>query len=111
MRILIIGLLVGGAMALEGCVPMMAASAAGAAIRGARGTPASNEGAEPAARAACSARAEQYGVAHVIDVERRSSGKIVVWGTAGEGENRRSFQCAYGSKITSFTLRAITARR
>ena len=111
MRILIIGLLVGGAMALEGCVPLMAASAAGAAIRGVRGTPANNQGLEPAARDACVARAEQYGVAHVIDVERRSSGKVVVWGTAGDGNDRRSFECAYGSKITSFTLRAITERR
>lgn len=111
MRMLIVGLLVGGAMVLQGCVPMVAAGAAGAAIRGARGAPANNEGSEPAARAACVARAEQYGAVHVIDVERRSPGKIVVWGTAGEGESRRSFQCGYGSKITSFTLRAITARR
>ncbi len=111
MRILIIGLLVGGAMALEGCVPMVAASAAGAVIRSAQGNPANNAGSEPAARAACVARAEQYGVAHVIDVERRPSGKIIVWGTAGEGTARQSFECGYGSKITSFTLRAITARR
>ncbi len=52
-----------------------------------------------------------WGAAHINDVERRSSGKIAVWGTVGEGTARQSFECGYGGKITSFTLRAITARR
>ena len=98
-----------GALALQGCVASMAASAVGMAARSARGAPASNEHLKPQATAACSARAAQHGVVRIIDVEQRSEAKIVVWGTAGEGAARRSFECAYGTKITSFKLRTIAA--
>jgi hypothetical protein len=62
---------------------------------------------KPQASAACTARASQYGAVRIIDVEQRSASKIVVWGTAGDGQQRRSFECAYGTSITGFRLRAI----
>ena len=102
---------VAGAVALQGCVAGMAASAVGMAARSARGAPASNEHLKPQASAACSARAAQHGVVKIIDVEQRSEARIVVWGTAGEGTARRSFECAYGTKITGFKLRTIAAAK
>ena len=99
--------LAAGALALGGCVAGMAASAIGMAARSARGQPASNEHLKPEASAACTARASQYGAVRIIDVEQRSASKIVVWGTVGDGKQRRSFECAYGTSITGFKLRAI----
>ena len=100
-------LLAASALALGGCVAGMAASAISMAARSAQGRPASNEHLKPDAEKACSAQAAQYGVVRIIDVEQRTASKIIVWGTAGEGQNRRSFECAFGTKITSFKLRAI----
>ena len=85
----------------------MAASAIGMAARSAQGQQASNEHLKPAASSACSAHASQFGVVHIIDVEQRSSSKIVVWGTVDDGKQRRSFECHYGTRITGFKLRAI----
>jgi hypothetical protein len=103
--------LVAGGFALSGCVASMAASAVGMAARSARGEPVSNAHLRPAAQAACSARAAEHGVVHVIDVEQRSTNRIVVWGTAGEGVQRRSFECGFGTAVTSFKLRAIKPRQ
>jgi len=47
----------------------------------------------------------------VIDVEQHSTSKIIVWGTVGEGQQRQSFQCDFGTKMTGFKLRPITPRR
>lgn len=104
-------LLAACAPALAGCVPMMAASAAGMAARSAQGRPASNEALQPGAREACSVRAAQYGTVHIIDVEQRAVNKIIVWGTVDDGKVRRSFQCNFGTRITGFTLRKINASR
>jgi hypothetical protein len=98
------------AMPLGGCVAGMAVSAvsavgSAAAKGGAQADPNIDVG--PDARAACTARAEQQGTAHVIDVEYRSAGKAIVWGTVGEGAARRSFECRWAGKIVGFTLRAI----
>ena len=98
-------------MATSGCVAGMAASAVGMAARSAQGQPASNEHLKPTATAACSAHASQYGAVHIIDVEQRTSSKIIVYGTVANGRERRSFECAYGTKITGFKLRAITPIR
>ena len=98
------------AIGLGGCVAGMAASAVSMAAREARGAPASNAHLAPAAAAACSAQAAQHGTVKIIDVEQRSASKIVVWGTAGEGAARRSFECAFGTRITGFKLRPIPAR-
>ncbi len=111
LRIHLMFLLAGSALPLGGCVASMAASAASMAARSARGEPESNEHLKPAAEKACSARASQYGAVHIIDVQQREASKIIVWGTVDDGKERRSFECAYGTKITGFELRAITSRR
>ncbi|HEY8593134.1 MAG TPA: hypothetical protein VIL42_09775 [Sphingomicrobium sp.] len=95
------------ALLVGGCVPMMAASAVSTVAASARGAPQSNEALQPIARQQCVARAQQYGAVHVIDVEQRSVGKIIVWGTVGEGASKRSFQCDFGQQINGFKLREI----
>ena len=107
-RILLAALVIGGAASLGGCVAGMAASAVGMAARSARGEPQSNTHLAPAARQACEAHAAQYGAVKIIDVEQRSTSKIIVWGTVGEGAARRSFECSFGTKMSGFKLRAIT---
>ena len=99
--------LAASALALGGCVAGMAASAISMAARSAQGRPVSNEHLKPQASAACTARASPYGAVRIIDVEQRSASKIIVWGTVGEVSERRSFECAYGTSITGFKLRAI----
>lgn len=94
--------------ALGGCVAGIAAGALGAVVRGSQG-----EGGQPsgtAAAQACGGHATQYGAVNIIDVEQHGSSSIV-WGTVGEGEQRRSFRCAYRTRITDFRLRAITPPR
>src|SRR4051794_16649988 len=87
---------------LGGCVASMAVSALGLAAQSARGRPVSNEALQPQAREACTARAAQYGTAHVIDVEQHSIAKIIVWGTVDDGKKKQSFQCDFGARITAF---------
>jgi len=106
-RIVMVPALLASALALNGCMAGLAASAVGAAVDKAQGKPQSNEHLQMEARQACSSHAGQYGTARVIDVEQRSINKIVVWGTVGEGQQRRSFECSYGTKISGFKLRAI----
>ena len=96
--------------ALGGCVAGMAASAVGVAAREARGEPQSNAHLKPAAIAACSARAAAYGTVRIIDVEQRSADRLVVWGTAGEGDSRRSFECGFGTRVSYFRMREIAPR-
>ncbi|MGY4396515.1 hypothetical protein ACVWZA_001695 [Sphingomonas sp. UYAg733] len=110
-RILVWTLLIGSALPLGGCVAAVATSAVGMAVRGAQGEPQNNEQLAPTARQACGAQASQYGTVHIIDVQQSSPSKIVVWGTADDGKQRRSFECRYGTKITGFKLRAIKASR
>ena len=95
------------ALTLGGCVASMVASAAGMAMQAAKGHPQSNASLQPAAQAACSARASQYGSVHIIDVVQKSVDKIVVWGTFGEGPRKRSFECGYKTAITYFKIREI----
>ena len=95
------------APALGGCVAAMALSAADLALRSAEGTPGSNKHLKPQAEAACSAQAAPHGLVTVIDVEQRRVDKIIVWGTAGEGAARRSFECHFTTRITGFKLREI----
>lgn len=94
---------------LGGCVAGMAAGAIGMAVRGSEGP--SNLHLGPAAEQACSAHAAQFGAVHVIDVEQRTTSRIVVWGTVGEGPERRSFQCGFRTRITDFRLRPIAPPR
>jgi ABC-type sugar transport system substrate-binding protein len=100
-------LVLGLAPALGGCVAGMAASAASMAIRGAQGTPQSNAHLKPTAQSVCSAHAAQYGAVHIIDVQQFSPSKIIVWGTVDDGKVRRSFECAFGTRMSGFKLRPI----
>ena len=111
LRILLLPLLVASSLALGGCVAAMAASAASMAAQGARGRPSSNEHLKPAARSECEAHAARHGTVRIIDVEQRTASKIIVWGTVGEGDQRRSFECSYGTRMTGFKLRAIAPGR
>jgi hypothetical protein len=101
------------ALPLGGCVAGMAVGAASAlASQVAKGPPVDpNIDVAPAAREACTARAAQQGEVHVIDVEDRGPGKAIVWGTVGEGPQRRSFECRWAGKIVGFTVRAIARGR
>ena len=110
-RVALAPLLVASGLALGGCVAAMAASAASMAAQSARGRPQSNEHLKPTARTDCEAHAARYGTVRIIDVEQRSTSRIIVWGTVGEGNQRRSFECSYGTQITGFKLRAITPGR
>jgi len=102
-------LIVGAALALGGCVAAIASSAVGMAVRGAKGEPQGNQHLQAGAAKACTAHASQFGTVHIIDVEQSTASKIIVWGTAGEGQARRSFECAFGTNITGFKLRAIAS--
>ncbi|HLL29840.1 MAG TPA: hypothetical protein VK403_02480 [Allosphingosinicella sp.] len=112
MRRPILILLALGALPLGGCAASIAASAVGAAVRAAdKPDRAPKEDPGPAARAACTAHASQYGAVRIIDVVYRSAAKVVVWG-AVEGEGRkRSFQCRWDGKIVGFELKEVGARR
>ena len=98
-------------LALSGCVASMAASAVGAAVTASRGRPVSNEGARETAISQCSALAAPYGAVHVIDVEQRSVERMVVWGTTEGRSGRRSFECAFGTKVAGFKIHPIAAAR
>jgi ABC-type enterochelin transport system permease subunit len=95
---------------LGGCLASLAMSAAGMAMQSAQGEEKSNRHLQPAARAACSAQAAQYGTVHIIDVAQRSVGRIVVWGTVTAAGQRRSFECAFTDKVAGFKLREIRAQ-
>jgi hypothetical protein len=94
-------------LALGGCVPSLLASAAGAAIQSAQPKPQSNAHLKPAAQAACTQNAAQYGTVHIIDVVQRSVDRIIVWGTVDDGKKRRSFECGFKTTVTYFKLRDI----
>jgi hypothetical protein len=98
-------------LVLGGCLPMMAASAVSMAAQGAQGRPQSNAQLAGQAREACTARAAQYGTVRIIDVEQARVDKLIVWGTVGDGPQKQSFQCNFGTKITGVTLRPIAAPR
>jgi hypothetical protein len=95
---------------LGGCLPGLAASAVGAAVRGTQGSPESNAHLRPQAAKACSDHAAQYGAVHIIDVEQRAIDRIIVWGRVETNDGRRSFECAFGTQITSFKLRNVAPR-
>lgn len=103
-------LLASGAL-VAGCVPMMAASLAGMAVKQAQKPGPSNVGLKPQAEAACVQRASAYGAVHVIDVQQKRTDLIIVWGTAGEGAQKRSFECHFRRELVSFQLREIRPAR
>lgn len=95
------------AFALSGCVAGLVASAAGMAVQAGQERPQSNAHLQPHAKAACTKHAGQHGTVHIIDVVQRSVDTIVVWGTADDGNKRRSFECRFKTAITFFKLRDI----
>ncbi|WP_294173501.1 hypothetical protein [uncultured Sphingomonas sp.] len=99
--------LLAASLALGGCVASLAASALGAAARSGQKPYQHSEALQLAATQACRAHAAQHGEVHIIDWEQRGSGKVVVYGTATNGANRRSFECTYTNKVVGFRLRAI----
>jgi hypothetical protein len=105
--LLAVPLLAAAAVALGGCVAGMAASAVGMAARSAAGRPEGNETRKPEALSACSAMAAKHGEVHIIDVQQRTPSKIIVWGTVQQANARQSFECAFGTRVTGFKLRAI----
>jgi len=110
-RLIRLSLAIAMAPLLDGCVAGMAASAISMAAKSAQGTPVGNQQLQPQAREACTARAAQYGTAHVIDVVQDKVDRIIVWGTVESGTQRQSFQCNFGTHVTGFTLRPIDPQR
>jgi hypothetical protein len=93
---------------LGGCAASLAASAVTAAVRATDkpdAVPTEDPG--PSARKACTERAQQHGAVRIIDTEYRSASRLIVWGTAGEGPQRQSFECRYEGKIVEFKLRGV----
>ena len=108
MRLIILPLLVLASLPLGGCAASLAAGAVGAAVRATEkpeAVPSEDPG--PAARRACTAKAEQHGTVRIIDTEYRSAAKLIVWGTVEAAGQRRSFECRYDGKVAGFKLRAI----
>jgi hypothetical protein len=99
-------------LSLGGCVAGMAASAVGAAVNSARSQQAASRAplSGQAAADACTASASQHGEVRIIDVEARSSSKLVVWGTVETAQGRRSFECSYNGKVSGLKLREIAGR-
>jgi hypothetical protein len=112
MRRALLPILAASSLALGGCAASIAAGVAGAALRSAGGgkSAAAAEDPGPAAAAACQARASQHGQVNIIDIERRSGGKAIVWGAVDDGRQRQSFECRYDGKIAGFKLRQIQPR-
>ncbi|MEO7828053.1 MAG: hypothetical protein ABIR60_13025 [Allosphingosinicella sp.] len=101
-----------GAMSLGGCVAGLAAGAVGAAVRAADKPDAPpKEDPGPAARAACAARAAQYGEARIIDTVYRSAAKLIVFGGVEGQGHKQSFQCRWDGKIVGFELKEVEGRR
>ncbi len=109
-RLMIVCLLTGSSLALGACIAGVAASAVSMAARSGRSQPVGNEHLQPTAEKACSTQASQYGAVHVIDVQQVATSRIIVWGTVENGKGRQSFECAYGTTITGFKLRAIASQ-
>lgn len=110
-RIFLVPAALGCMTTLGGCLPMMAASAISMAASGARGMAVSNAHLAPHAEAACKQRAAPHGAVHVIDVQQAKVDRIIVWGTAGEGAAKQSFECHFGTAVTAFRLRPIIPAR
>jgi hypothetical protein len=112
MRKPILPLLLLASLPLGGCAASIAASAVGAAVRAAdKPDPVPTEDPGPAARQACTAEAQRYGVTvKIIDTEYKSASQLTVWGTVEDAKQRRSFECRYEGKVTGFKLREITGR-
>ena len=107
MRMLYLPAIAASSLALGGCAASIAASALGAAVQSGRSdTPVNVQ----AGVDACYAEGQKHGRARIIDVQRRSAGKITVWGSVENDGGKQSFECGYGTRITGFKLRPVTRR-
>jgi hypothetical protein len=94
------------ALLLSGCVAGMVAGAVGmAADSGRRGKPRNDEFMQAAARQACTAHAQQYGVVEVIGLKMLKDGEIVVSGSVSDSGGKNWFECSFVTEITGFALR------
>lgn len=109
MRRIFLPLLLASSLALGGCAAGLAASAVGAAVNASRPRE-TNEDLRGPAVAACTARAVQHGEVHIIDAEQRRGGRVTVWGTVQEAQQRQAFECGWKGQVSSFRLRPIPAR-
>lgn len=100
------------ALALNGCVAGVVASAVGAAAGGgqASGKPANSKFMQAAARQACSTHASQYGTVEIIGV-RQVDAEIIVSGTVTDASGRNNFDCSFVTEITGFKLQPIPPER
>ena len=95
--------------ALGGCAVQAALAAAELAQYVPEYQGPSNAHLKPAATQACTQRAAQYGTVYLVDVEQRRAGLIIVWGSVTDAQQRRrTFECQFTTKLTSFRLRDIT---
>jgi hypothetical protein len=62
------------------------------------------------AGAACETRGAQHGTVRIIDSEQRRDGRVTVWGTVQDAQQRRSFECTYDRRVIAFKLRPIQTR-
>lgn len=110
-RLLLLCVSAAATLPLGGCVASLATGAVSMAVQAAQGQPRANQQLTPQANEACTARAAQYGTVRIIDVEQHTASRIIVWGTSDDGKQRRSFKCAFGTKVDAFRVRAITPAR
>jgi hypothetical protein len=65
----------------------------------------SNAHLKPAATAACTRQAGQYGSVYIVDVEQRRTDRIIVWGSVTDAEQRRrTFECHFTTAVAQFKL-------
>ena len=102
------------ALVLPGCLPMIAASAVGTAVRTGtdRGPIAFDASLRNAGMEACRTHAAGFGTPNVIDAEMRRGNAVRVYGTVEGPPERRSFVCDYrsGGRVARFDLRPIARR-
>ncbi len=109
MRPLLLPLVLASGLALSGCIASIASTAVNAAVAASnadRNRVVAEDRRQPAT-AACTARGQQHGTVHIIDVEQRPNGVVTIWGTVQDATQRRSFECIYKTKLEAFRLRAI----
>ena len=96
------------APALGGCVAQVALAAAQLANQIPQPQGQSNAHLKPVATQACTQRAAPYGSVHIIDVEQRRAGRLVVWGSVTDTtQRRRAFECHFTNAIVGFKVREI----
>ena len=102
-------LLLMSSLFLGGCAAGIAASAVGAAVNASQPRETNEDLRDPAV-AACTARAAPLGEVRIIDAEQRRGGRVKVWGTVQDAQQRQAFECSWAGEVSGFRLRAIAPR-